>query len=100
MSKWEKKIVDYLAKAESDALEGIAAGFETGSQIPTEMAVQEIVHDEENMETQMGEDLDKSQDIFPSDNEGDIQFTVNIDLFNIQSDTELSLVQREENIQH
>ena len=48
MTKWEKKIVDYLAKAESDALEGIAAGFEIGSQIPAEMAVQEIVCDEEN----------------------------------------------------
>ena len=52
------------------------------------------------METQIGKDLDKSQDMFPSDDEGDIQFTVNIDLFNIQSDTEPSPVQREENIQH
>ena len=48
----------------------------------------------------MGEDLDKSQDMFLSDDEGDIQFTVNMDLFNIQSDTEPSPVQREENMQY
>ncbi len=43
MTKWEKKIVDFLAKAESDALEGIAGGFETGTAgIPAEAAAQQL----------------------------------------------------------
>ncbi len=39
MTKWEKKIVDFLAKAELDALKGIAGGFKTGTAgIPAEAA--------------------------------------------------------------
>ncbi len=94
MTKWEKKIVNYLAKAESDALEGITAGFETG--IPVDAAFRELLstnaeeQQEQEHEDAMG-DLNKSAELFPSDNEEDTAvFQLDMDTLHILSDTEPS----------
>ena len=76
ITKWEKKITDYLAKAESDTLEGITGGFETG--IPAEVAVKELVYLDSEQPV-MGGELDKSKELFDSDNESEPVFQLDMD---------------------
>ncbi len=100
--KWEKKIVEFLAKAELDALEGIAAGYETGvAGIPMDVTFKELMSTNEEQQEQEQEEnieLNKSGELFPSDNEGDAVFQLNLDTFHILSDTEPSQQQQEQQV--
>ena len=88
MTKWEKKITEFLAKAESDAIEGITAGFETA--MPVNIAIRQIAMEQEGTEELEEQvDLDKSGELFPEEDDGAV-FEMDLGALHLLSDTEPS----------